>query len=246
MGAYTYVPERWGELHINLVNSREEPRELMCVTYFDEQPQLQFGRRVWVPARSKIADLAPGFDAKMRAASAGRAISFHSLVFDNLADDELVKNETGQLLQDGALLVTKEGRATGVIGKIDSNGFSLPQDGITLIAAGRSCQDLSDKLTLLADQFLPADETSLNCFEHLVIVDDRVENDLAFLTALRHWLHSGGRLWIMLDRLEMRTVEALLGDGFRGHVVDRVGLTSVRVDQSPDRNESRRRDWRNR
>lgn len=232
MGSYTYVPEKWGELHLNLVNSRDEARELLCVTFFDEQPQLQFGRRVWVPAQSKIQISHPILLPKCEQLRQN-AINFHSLIFDSVAaDNALIKNETGQLLQDGAILVTQEGRATAVIGKIDMNGFTLPEDALNLIRGGRACQELSEKLTLLGDQFLPADETSLNCFDHLVIADDRIENDLAFLTALRQWLNSGGHLWIMLDRVDVRTLEALLGDDFRGHLVDRVSLTSVRIDQT--------------
>lgn len=231
VGSYTYVPEKWGELHLNLVNSRDEARELSCLTYFDQDPQLQYGRHVWVPARSKIQISHPVLLPKCEKLPQN-ALHFHSLIFDSIAaDNALIKTESGQLLQDGAILVTPGGRATAVVGKIVNGKFDLSEDAITLIAGGRACQDLNDRLTLLADQFLPADETNLNCYEHLVIVDDRIETDLAFLTAVRQWLNSGGHLWIMLDRVDVRTLEALLGDSFRGSVVDRVELMTVRIDQ---------------
>ncbi len=37
----------------------------------------------------------------------------------------------------------------------------------------------------------------------------------------------------MLDRVDVRVMERLFGDTFRGSIVDRVGLNSVRIDVAP-------------
>src|SRR5581483_10138859 len=51
---YAYVPGRWGSLRIDLVNPAAEPAELVCTTYVEDDPSLQYGRRVWLPAQSRV------------------------------------------------------------------------------------------------------------------------------------------------------------------------------------------------
>jgi hypothetical protein len=232
-GSYTYVPEKWGELRINLVNARDVSRELLCTTYFDDEPTLQFGRRVWLPARSMLRIshpvLIPKCDVKQ-----GRAVNLHSLVLEGSAtDDVLVKNDLGKLLHDGALLVTHSSRNTAIIAESSANIDIPPKDVTEMLEAGRVGQQLTKRVALLLDPFLPPDETSLNAFDQIVIAENRIANDMAAMSALRQWLGSGGHLWIMLDRVDPVVVEKLFGDQFTGHLVDRVGLTSVRVDKSP-------------
>ncbi len=232
-GSYIYVPEKWGELRINLVNNRDEPRDLMCATYFQDQPNLQFGRRVWVPAKSTLRISHP-IVIPARDPSQGRALNLQSLVVDATeGGDVLVKNNTGQMLHDGALLVTFSGRNTGLIGTTGTDR-DVPSAEVTdLIMATRVSQQLSNRYSLLLDQFLPADESELSSLDHLVLLENRITQDLAAMAALRHWLHQGGRLWIMMDQVDPIVLESLFGDDFKGHVVDRVGLTTVRIDKGP-------------
>lgn len=234
-GGYLYLPERWGDLRINLVNSRDEPRELLCTTYFNDRPNMQFGRRVWVPARS-ILHISHPVVIPPCDPNKGRTLNIQSLIVDSTeGSDVLVKNRSGQLMHDGALLVTHTPRNTAVIGKVGDAGAKVtpPQEVTDLIEAGRVNQTLPRHLATLIDTFLPADESGWNCFDHVVIAEDRIQYDVASLTALRNWIHKGGRLWVMVDQVNPIILEKLLGDDFRGHLVDRVGLTSVRVDKAP-------------
>ena len=234
IGSYTYAPEKWGDLRINLVNSRDEPRDLLCMTYFNDRPNLQFGRRVWVPPKS-VMRLSHPVVIPPCDPNKGRALNIQSLVVDTTGgNDVLVKNRSGQLLHDGALLVTHSSRNTGLIGQVADSDRSIPPLEVTdLIEAARVSQHMSGSFSLLLDNFLPADESGLSCFDQIVIAENRIMDDLAALSALRHWLHRGGHLWVMLDQADPLVLEKLLGDDFRGHVLDRVGLTSVRVDKTP-------------
>ncbi|MCH7990096.1 MAG: hypothetical protein IID46_13225, partial [Planctomycetes bacterium] len=63
----------------------------------------------------------------------------------------------------------------------------------------------------------------------LFLCGDRPASDIAGLTAIRRWLHAGGRLWIMLDQVKPETVALLLGDAFDYQVVDRVSLTELQI-----------------
>ncbi len=232
-GSYVYVPEKWGELHFSVVNAREEPREMICATSFDEQPQLQFGRRVWVPAKSilRISHpvVIPKFDV-----SRGRVLNLHTVVLDASEKDEVfLKTESGQNLHDGALVISRSNQITGLISSLGEGDGQLPDAVSELIQAGRVSQRLTNQVVSLYDQFLPADASGLHSFDQIVIADNRITDDFAALAALRIWLHAGGHLWVMLDRADPIVIERLLGDEFTGQVVDRVGLTSVRVDKVP-------------
>ena len=232
-GSYIFVPEKWSELHINLVNSRNEPRELMCATYFDEHPTLQFGRRVWLPAQSTLSISHPVVIPKSDPTK-GRAVSLHTVVLDaSLKEEVFLKNQSGQNLHDGALNVTHATRNTGVIGTVHPDGESPSKPISDLIRASRVCQQLPNGFVLLLDTFLPGDVSGLDSLEQIVITDNRIGDDLAALSALRAWVNSGGRLWVMLDQTDPIVLERLLGDDFAGTVMDRVGLTSVRVDKLP-------------
>ncbi|MEZ6147799.1 MAG: hypothetical protein R3B91_20695 [Planctomycetaceae bacterium] len=43
LGGLTYVPGHWGEFQLRLENGGEEDRELLCTSYFDGLPGLQYG-----------------------------------------------------------------------------------------------------------------------------------------------------------------------------------------------------------
>jgi len=89
-------------------------------------------------------------------------------------------------------------------------------------------QDLPITAPGLRDPLPPTVET-LDALDQLVIANDRLAEDAAALTAVRRWLYNGGRLWIMLDRVQPATGVAALGDAMRVHVIDRIGLTEVRL-----------------
>lgn len=232
MGSFTYVPEKWGELRITLVNARDVPRELTCATSFDIDPTLQYARQVWLPARSKLQITHPVLIPKCDPQK-GRSLPLHSLILDgNSADNVLVKDRNGKLLHDGTLLVRHSTRNTAVVGSLGLDGVvDPPQEVYDLIVASRVAQQLDNHYTQLFDSFLPASETALNCYDHIVLAENRIGEDLAAMSALRHWVNAGGRLWVMLDRVDASILEKILGDDFSGHVVDRVGLTTVRVDR---------------
>ena len=232
-GTYTYVPEQWGDLHLRLENGRDDSREILCATYFGEQSTLQFARRIWLPARSKLSISHPVLIPKLNDAK-NRNVNLHSLVIESSkAGEVLVKNDTGQLTHDGVLLATNTLRNTAIVAEAGT-GLNVSKDVLDLIIASRVCQKLNNKVTVLADPFLPADEASLNYLDHIVIAENRLADDDATLAAIRRWLHAGGRLWIMLDRVDPTILEKLFGDDFTGHFVDQVGLTTVRVDKPPN------------
>lgn len=231
-GVDTYVPEQWGELHFNLENSSSTDRELHCTSYFAPDSTLQFGRKVWLPARSRLG-LSHPILLPPSERIANQTADIHSLLIEHSQGAEvLVRNDAGQLRHERSLPVASQGRHTGIVAGWKT-GDLVPQDVLDLVIADRVNQGLDRRTTVLGGQFLPPDENSLKYLDHLVLAENRIADDYAGLTALRRWLHAGGRLWIMLDRTDPIILERLLGDEFQGTVVDRVGLTTVRIDKAP-------------
>ncbi len=230
-GGYTYVPGKWGELQMRLENGRDNPRDLMCATSFDVEPTLQFGRRIWMPPHSRLHISHPlkipdGSQFKDQGAKV------HSVIIEDPdVNNVLVKGDSGQMLHEQFLLLTPRPRNTGMIVG-PSVADQVPPDALQLVGACRKQQSLNQQVTVLGDHFLPADESLLKYLDHLVLVENRLLDDAAALTAVRRWLHAGGRLWIMLDQVDPRLLEALFGDDFRGQVVDQVELTEVLIENT--------------
>ena len=231
-GSRTYLPGQWGEFFLRLENAGNEPKDLLCTSYFDGLSALQFGRKIWLPAHSQLILSHPVLVPAAEQFPKNRATVQSLIVDDSQGKEVFVKNRSGQLRHERTLLVSATDRITGIVtgwGAPDA----LPQEALDLIVASRVYKGLDQRVTALSGQFLPADDTSLKYLDHLILAENRLVDDLAALTAVRRWLYAGGRLWVMLDRADPLLLERLFGDDFQGTVIDRVGLTSVRVDQPP-------------
>lgn len=231
LGAYPIVPEQWCDLHLRLENPGDTSHNLLCTSYFESDPGSQYGRQVWLPPHARLSLSHPALIPRVTRENA-TSININSLLIERTAGAEvLLKTDSEQLRHDRTLMLTQPSRNTGIVYGGDVS--EVPQDIMDLVIGCRVIQRLSSKVTILADDFLPTDENSLRYLDHLVVADNRLTDDYAALAAVRRWLHAGGRLWVMLDRVNSELLERLLGDDFQGHVADRVGLTSVRIDGAP-------------
>lgn len=234
LGGLTYVPNQWGEFVLRLQNNGDAPGELLCTSFFDGEPTLQYGRTIWIPPRSRMQLSHPVLFPAEDKLENNRAL-VRSLLVDRASaggKEVLIATTAGQLQRNRTFLVAPGGRHTGIVAGWQSDD-AVAQDVLDVVVANRVYQGLDNRVTFLDGQFLPTDEISLDYLDHLVLTEARLEDDLAGLSAIRRWLHSGGRLWIMLDRTGPGLLERLFGDEFRGYVVDQVGLTTVRVDEPP-------------
>src|SRR4051812_13950579 len=76
-GARTTLTDEWGTLQFSVVNPASEGRDARVVVLFPDQPAVQYGRDVWVPARSaRTAWLPVGPPPK---SAAGEGIEVQSL-----------------------------------------------------------------------------------------------------------------------------------------------------------------------
>ncbi len=228
-GIDAYVPNKWGGLNVQLVNPTQQSVELVSSTYFEGQPTLQFGRRVWVPPRSRMQTwhpiLVPNVGAEVT------TFDLRTLVMDaNQPRDVMIRSDSGFLQFDSVLRRTTDTRITGLIDSLSLEPDANSDSAYDLLVLARLENGLSRQIKLLPDRMIPVGEECLQSLDQLLIADNRVANDPVGLMAIRRWMFNGGHLWVMLDRVDPRVLETLLGDEFSAEIVDRVGLNTVRLE----------------
>jgi hypothetical protein len=234
-----YRPEKWGHVTLHLQNPSDQPLELLTTTFFEHEPTLQYGRRVWVPPRSQMHVWQP---LRLPREGGGSSLNLRTLVMEaGQSREVLLRSDIGFRQLDSTVRIMDDA-VTGVVEApipLPAEGTLFPEedtDAVSqLIATARLEAQLTKRVAELLEQSLPASEEAYQALDHLVLADNRVADDAAALAAIRRWLFGGGRLWVMLDKVEPRMLDRLLGDEFVGEVVDRVGLTTVRISDPQDR-----------
>ena len=219
------VPGNWGAVGVDLVNPADHPVEALSAIYFEKHPNLQFARKMWVPARARLTTAYPVLMPSDHPRDKDRT-EVHTILLDRTTPNEvLIRGVNGQMLGDATLSAGFERPVTGIIDDIGDEW------GGQAVMAMRLARNLSKRMAAFGGDFTPASQESLQGLDHLALLSDRLAKDSAGLSAVREWLHNGGRLWIMLDQVHPDTVHALLGDSFTyqpvDQAVDRVGLSKV-------------------
>ena len=239
-GTNAYVSGKWGVLRLNLTNPTSQPVEVLAATYFEDEPTLQYGRRVWMPAMSRLETWHPILLPASSAVGRQR-FDFRTLIMNTANKREvLIRSDSGALQWDGMLRGSDGKRLIGLIDRPRVGGTEESSVPFDLVTSARTLAISNGELLNLTVQLLPVGEESWQTLDQLVIADSRVVEDGPGLAAIRRWLYGGGSLWVMLDRTDSAVLERLLGDESLCQVVDRVGLTTVRLEvQSPNGNVSR-------
>ncbi|MBS0202671.1 MAG: hypothetical protein JSS49_07200 [Planctomycetes bacterium] len=231
-GTGLYRPGKWGLIRIGVRNPQDYDVDLLASTYFVGDPTLQYGRRMWIPPKSRLSTWHP---LRMPALESPdqKLFELRSMVVVNSADGEsMATNEFGAMQFDQGFRVAADESVTAVVADfgdqpaIDSP-WSTTQD---LVLAGRHDRSLRYNYVLLTDPLFPAGEELLESIDQLVIASDRLSTDVGGIAAIRRWVASGGRLWIMADTLSPEMLASLLGDEDTFLEVDRVDLNHVNME----------------
>jgi hypothetical protein len=228
-GLYVYAPEQWGMLRIQLTNPQDHPAEVMCITYFGQDSDLQFGRRAWVPPQSRLMTWHPVL-LPPAASAEDSGVLYHTQVSPlGGPADALIRHDSGKAELSSTLRAVTSPSITGIV---EGPATEVPHHNqhvspFDLVMTARLEHGLSRQVSHVHDQFLPPVTEGLDALDTLVIATDQGRTDAAGLAAIRRWLYGGGNLWVMLDRVDPAWLEMLLGDEFDCQVVDRVGLTSI-------------------
>lgn len=233
-GVGQYAPGTWGLVNVEVVNPTDQPAQVLTVAYFAGNPHLQFGRELWLPPQSRRTSWYPVRTPDQLSNKSTQA-ELTTLVFDRSRGEILMRDREGELLPSAYLPIEQGSLVTGFVAGAPTDDSAQWDDAYELLVALRLAGGLSRRTTQLHEDFLPPLAASLETLNQLVLMDGRLAEDAAAVSAVRHWLMAGGRLWIMLDLVDESAVERLLGDLYSGSVVGRVGLTEVAIQDARTR-----------
>jgi hypothetical protein len=217
-----------------LDNLNPTPREARVVVFYPERPEVQYARDVYVPAMSSITSWLTVGPAPPQRGEFGREI--HMILYDRTGGaSRLVLPRGEERQRSRAVLYARRQPTTVVLADMplplpgEPEPEPAPPDAITFAQLTRHAAGLSEAVSQVDQGPLPPTADGLDGIDILVVAGNRLAEDPAGRAVVRRWVEGGGRLWVMLDRVEPATVAAILGEDFELAVVDRVGLTTVRL-----------------
>ena len=223
IGAGRYAPGEWGAVSFEILNPTSEPVELVAGLYFDREPNLQFGRKVWIPPMSKRMSWYPIYVPETTDISRNSVVAMTFMLDVTDGKNEWIRARDGEVF-DSAMLPLKTEPVTVVVADRDGENPTLE-----MVISARVARNVDRKVTQLFDAQLPGESEALKSIEHLVLASNWVKDEPATLDAIRRYVQGGGQLWIMLDQVEPETVELLLGDAFQTTVLDTIPLVETQI-----------------
>jgi len=242
-GASRHVAGRWSTLSVNGLNKTTQDAEEMSVVTIGDGSELQYGRRLWIPAGSKrqswLAVQIPEEVSSVGDTGTGNPEIYTEMTTMQLKEtdrgEEFKANAVGMPKGKRRLLLSSEGYRTGRIisPRVNSLDAEYQADVIsrTLYAISDSERSGDQDLGMvdLNRGFIPPTSKPLDPLDQLIIADDGVLADTVGVRRIRSWLNDGGRLWIMVDRISPESVQKLLGDAMCYSVIDEVELNDYQI-----------------
>ncbi|MBM3999307.1 MAG: hypothetical protein FJ297_07180 [Planctomycetes bacterium] len=234
-GARIFRPGRWSQVGIEIANPTDEPARLAATFHFRAAPDLHFRRELHLPANARRLTtcnvLTPDLDER-EASDRGASPGSYDI-------ECVVTMETPQ----GTRTLTDYGGALKRTTTVFRNGESItsamfPDDVLIdtayptpyeMLIAARIAAGRTRRTGEFSEPLFPDSLDQLDAVDQILLQGDKAFSHPATVGALRDWLLAGGRLWIMLDRVDESNVRWLLGDQYQCAVVDRVELTEVRM-----------------
>ncbi len=232
-GIGQYKGDHWGVVGATVANPTDEAVDLMVALSFDDAPRVQFAtpvwlppqssRRVWFPVRPprvERPDADADDDGKPKKAT---AFSIEGLLLDVDSDSD----REAQLSRSSGLLVTARDNWLGGV-------LSDTEDDVAIqtAVAMRTGIELSRRLSYMTARDTPAIALGWQALDTLTLTAQNPELDAAQVAALRQWVISGGRLWVMLDQVDNDFMRRLLLDDWSIEPVDRVQLPRFTIESA--------------
>jgi hypothetical protein len=235
-GVRSYITEGWGTFDFTVTNLADFDREARVLVSLGGQPDVQYGRDVWVPAHSTRASWLLVGPAPPPASPT--VVDLQVLLYERSDGKErLVLPPGEERIRARGVPYHHREPATAVLldefvpGKIIQGQLPPPptaeEEVLDLVRSFREARNLSDYVGRVNPGPLPHTAEGFNSIDHFVIASNRLADDPVGLLALRRWLERGGKVWVLLDRVDPVALAPLLGDALDFEVVDHVSLTSI-------------------
>ncbi len=230
-GLRQYMSEAWGVVGVDVVNPQAQPVGVLAAFAFSRDPDLQYARRIDIPPHAIRRTWVP---LKLpRLPPSQETITCYGMLIDDRSGAEVVLRDEHEEIQHSMFLrVNQDQPASGAfLEEIEGEEDEVDYAYEAVIAI-RTARGYQRGLALIRDRDLPPLREVLDGLDQLILWNDRFASDVATLTAVRAWLNDGGELWVMLDRVDFRGLEQLLGDIFTCQLVDRVTLDKVVIEDA--------------
>lgn len=231
-----YEPGKWGTLGIDSINRTDQDSDELVAVYLEQQAQVQFARRFWLPARSQRRTWLP-IRVLKELGPERKQMSATFLRLEERAGGEFFQRTlSGDLEVDQQPLTVDQDRIqTALIlrrGEANEQGQSkdLDADAYDTIFRAREAVLTSRAMIDLNVDILPPYAHLFDSIDQIALCGDRLTYDSSGLSHLRNWLHGGGRLWIMLDRTSIEMVRALVGNAHVIEEIDRWQLSQYAIE----------------
>lgn len=230
-GTRTTLTDAWGLLRAELINSGPTDRDVRVTVLFPDQPAIQFGRDVHIPARSALQTWVPIRPPAGTGTTEG--LEIQALLYDRTDGQDRLMLPPGDDGRVRSRLVRARLRTPTTVVMTDEPGAAKPGTPAAEVAAFvnqvRGAASLPEGVTVPPADPLPPTPETFAGVDHVVVAGNRLAADPAGQWALRRWVEQGGRLWVLLDRVDPDVVAPLLGDAVPFQVVDRIELPDVHL-----------------
>lgn len=234
-GMRRQVPGRWAILSVGGSNPTDRDREETMTVVIDGETNLQYARRMWLPAGARrVASLPIQIPEEVGLDQYQLDFSSMQIHHADDATETFQKDVVGMPSTPRTLLLSKEKSRAAIIlddAQVDDEvAHERNREIADTVNAARDAVIQSNRdigLIHVQNQFLPASPVGLDAIDQIVIASDRILMDTLSLWRLQSWLQAGGRVWLMADRVSPEAARMLLGDAMCYSVVDRVELNEV-------------------
>jgi hypothetical protein len=240
-GVRMSATESWGAFDLSLLNRSDSERTAQGYVFYDGHPDLQYGRELWVPPRSTLNSWMLVGPAPQQERTTIREVQ-NLLYVRSDKDLNLVLPEGESRLRARGILYRKREPTTVIY--LDEAFEETPvlpllppdpsfdEESIELVRCFRSVPRLSEMVFQQSQGPLPPLAEAFEGIDHFVVASERLGRDLAGMRAVRHWLEQGGKVWVMLDRVDPDKLGPLLGSALDFQLSERVSLNRFRIESS--------------
>lgn len=234
-GMQRHVPQRWTILNVNGINRSDADTEELVVVQFGDDANKQYARRFWIPANSRrqtwVPAMLPAFNSVAQPQLEMKTIRLK----DSDSGEQFQTNVLGEPISQRSLLVSSEHTRAAVLFDQAERTLSGSLEISKLIDATLACRDTANGsvqdlgIVRHTSVFLPTSPKTFDAIDHLVIGGDRLIDDVQSTEQIRQWVQSGGRLWLMADRLSADTAKLILQDAGDFTEIDRIDIMDFQL-----------------
>ncbi len=234
-GARQYLPGAWGVVAVDVLNPTDKQADVAAVfnpTVGDSRASIEFRRRFVVPPHARRRTWAPlRIPSRDDEDYRRRRVDVSSrLIVQEWSGEISLKREKEYKTHQTILATPPVEPVTGLLGHGAMEDLNDIEMAYEMVIALRVDSAQDRQLAFLNDREIPSVPESLDILDQLVISGNEFTDDTIGINVIRSWLHNGGRLWIMLDRVDTDFVERLLGDAFTCHVMGRTSLNEFQIE----------------